>query len=498
MSTTQRLDIRQSQSLVMTPQLQQAIKLLEMTNLELSSFVQDEMNSNPLLEETSYDSASAEDLNAQNLQDNQEKLMQLAKEMSQASLDNHFSDVGSDRAVSHENNDPNRLSGHKDFSGGSTDIFAADRNNAFKTEETLREKLSSQLHMSTNDPITGLIGSYIIGLVQDTGYLTETIEEIAGALMVPEEYVEKTLKLCKNFEPTGIFAHDLQECLSLQLEEKGQYDQKHRLLLENLDLLAKKEFKKLSKLLDADTEKLAKMISNIKRCNPKPGLEYASSATQILIPDVLIEQKHDGGWTIELNSETLPKVAVNNRYKLDIQKDGEETFQYIKDQQARASWLLKSLEQRADTILRVSKEILRQQDGFFAYGFSELRPMNLKLVAEELELHESTISRVTSGKYMRCPKGVFELKFFFMSGITGADGEASVSSQSVKHLIKKLIDAEDAKNILSDEDLVNILKKQDINVARRTVAKYRESLGLASSVQRRREKNHCFKIFSDL
>lgn len=488
MSATQRLDIRQSQSLVMTPQLQQAIKLLQMTNLELSSFVQNEMNSNPLLEESGFTSETAENLNAQNLKDHQEKLMQITKDMSQASLDNHFSDLGSDQAKSHENNDPNKLSGHKDFSGGSTDIFAADRNNAFKTEETLREHLSCQLHMSTNDPVMGLIGSYIIGLVQDTGYLTETAEEIAGTLMVPEEYVEKTLKLCKNFEPTGICAYNLQECLSAQLEEKGQLDEKMSLLLTKLDLLAKKEFKILSKQIDASVEELAEMITKIKRCNPKPGMAFGTSATQILIPDVIIEQKHDGGWTIELNNETLPKIAVNNQYKLDVKKDGEEDVQYVRDQHARASWLLKSLEQRADTILRVSKEILRQQDGFFAYGFSELRPMNLKLVAEELELHESTISRVTAGKYMRCPKGIFELKFFFMSGITGADGEASVSSQSVKHEIKKLIDAEDPKKILSDEDLVSILKKQDINVARRTVAKYRESLGLASSVQRRRDK----------
>lgn len=490
MSTTQRLDLRQSQGLVMTPQLQQAIKLLQMTNLELSSFVQDEMNNNPLLEEKTFNNEAADSENTQALKDNQEKLMQLAKDMSQASMDNHFSDIGSDRTGSNENNDPHKLSGHKDFSGASTDIFAADRNNAFKTEETLRETLSSQLHMSTDDPVIGLIGSYIIGLVQDTGYLTETTEEIAGILMVPEEYVEKTLLLCKRFEPTGIFSHNLQECLSVQLEEKGQLDNKTALMLERLDLLAKKEFKMLSKQIDATTDELAEMIKNIKRCNPKPGLLYGAPTTQVLIPDVIIEQKHDGGWSIALNSETLPKIAVNNHYKIDVEKNGEATVQYIRDQHARASWLLKSLEQRADTILRVSKEILRQQDGFFAYGFSELRPMNLKLVAEELELHESTISRVTAGKYMRCPKGIFELKFFFMSGITGADGEASVSSQSVKYEIKKLIDAENPKKILSDEDLVKILKEKEINVARRTVAKYRESLGIASSVQRRRDKKH--------
>ena len=313
MSTTQRLDIRQSQNLVMTPQLQQAIKLLQMTNLELSSFVQSEMNNNPLLEESSFTSETADNLNAQNLKDHQEKLMQLTKDMPQASLDNQFSDLGSDQARSYDNNDPNKLSGHKDFSGASTDIFAADRNNAFKTEETLHEHLSNQLHMSTNDPVIGLIGSYIIGLVQDTGYLIETAGEIAGALMVPEEHVQKTLKLCKTFEPVGVFTHNLQECLSVQLAEKGQLDDKMSLLLTKLDLLAKKEFKTLSKQIHASADTLSKMITQIKCCNPKPGLAFGSSATQILIPDVIIEQNHDGGWTIELNSDCLLYTSPSPR-----------------------------------------------------------------------------------------------------------------------------------------------------------------------------------------
>ena len=369
MSTTQRLDIRQSQSLVMTPQLQQAIKLLQMTNLELSSFVQDEINTNPLLEETTYGNEAADDMNAKKLQNNQEKLMQTSKEMSQASMDNQFSDIGSDRSEAYDNYDPYKLSGYKDFSGSSTELFAEDRNNAFKTEETLRDKLSSQLHIATTDPIIGLIGSYIIGLVQDTGYLQETAEEISGTLMVPQRYVDKTLALCKTFEPTGIFSHDLQECLSLQLQEQNLLDNKTATLLNNLDLLAKKEFKILAKRMNANTEELVQIIRNIKRCNPKPGSQFVPSATQVLIPDVIIEEKHDGGWSISLNPETLPKIAINNSYALDIEKDGAETVQYVKDQHSRASWLLKSLEQRADTILRVSKEILRQQDGFFCVWF---------------------------------------------------------------------------------------------------------------------------------
>ena len=483
MNYSQRLDLRQSQNLVMTPQLQQAIKLLQMTNIELSEFVRDEIDNNPLLEiQENHETSSSTVLDVP-----PSEILQ-AMDTNDTAYDNSFSDYGSDKK---ENNFDDyglsSVSSYKNLNGGD-DNNSDDRNNAFVTQKTLRDYLSEQLHMATQDAISGLIGSYLIGMINDSGYLKDTPESIAASLMVPVRYVENVLALCKTFEPIGVFAKDLEECLTLQLKELGRFDPAMQILIENLPLLAKKNYQALMKLCEVDKEDLVDMIAEIKKLNPKPGSGYSSDPLQTLIPDVIIQQKHDGGWRVDLNSETLPKVAVNHRYTMHLGKNGEEIDRYIKENYSRAAWLMKSLDQRAETILKVSSEILRQQDGFFAYGFTHLKPMNLKLVAEELGLHESTISRVTAGKYMRCPRGTFELKFFFMSGITGADGEQSVSSESVKYEIKKLIDAETIKHILSDEDLVELLKQKDINIARRTVAKYREALGILSSVQRRQAK----------
>ncbi|MEM6603303.1 MAG: RNA polymerase factor sigma-54 [Pseudomonadota bacterium] len=488
MSNSQRLEIRQSQNLVMTPQLQQAIKLLQMSNIELSTFVQQELDTNPLLEEDFESHMSDEDLNRQAVNSEYERLMQIHETLSKEAIENCFHDSGPDKGDRFEHKSERNLSDYRDFSVNNEEHIPDDRNSAYAFEDNLRDFLSKQLHMATRNPITGLIGSYIIGLVEESGYLNETAEEISGKLMVPLEYVEETLDICKSFEPSGIFAANLQECLTIQLADKGVLDDKMLELLDRLELLAKKEFSALMKQIDASKDELQNMIMHIKALNPKPGSYFQHNPVQPLIPDILVEQKHDGGWKIELNSETLPKIAINTKYQLHLGKDGTETDKFIRDNYSRASWLMRSLDQRADTILRVASEILRQQDGFFAYGFTHLKPMNLKLVAEELELHESTISRVTSGKYLRCPKGIFELKFFFMSGIASEDGSEVFSSESIKYEIKKLIDLEKPTKILSDEDIASLLKKKDIDIARRTVAKYREALSIPSSVMRRREK----------
>lgn len=490
MNFSQRLDLKQSQNFVMTPQLQQAIKLLQMTNLELQDFVQQEIELNPLLEEKSSSASMDEKENF--LSDQQDKLLKLSQNLTKEQYENNCSDYGSDKfdtSTSYEDHSLEGLKSYQDFSSGGYDEYAEDRNSAFATEISLRDYLSQQLQIQKRDAFDGLIGSYLIGLLDEGGYLREDTKEIAGKLMIPEEKVKRVLKLCQTFDPIGVFAKNLQECLYLQMKEKNIYNEAMGKLLENLPLLAQKNFNELVKLCGVDKQELSGMIEKLKTLDPKPAREFSDSIAQVLIPDILIEEKSDGGWKLELNNETLPKVALNHKYVMELNKETDEATQtFVKESQYRASWLLKSLEQRANTILRVSAEILRQQDGFFAYGIEHLRPMNLKIVAEELGLHESTISRVTAGKYMRCPKGTFELKYFFMSGITGEDGENSVSSESVKHAIKKLVDAETEKKILSDEDIVARLKEQDIHLARRTVTKYREAMNIPSSVHRRRAK----------
>ena len=490
MNYSQRLDLRQSQSLVMTPQLQQAIKLLQMSNLELSGFVQNELDNNPLLEE-SFTSDLIHNEQEKRLELEHEKLLKMKQELSQDSYENSFSDYGTDCITSFQDKDGyNQLNNYQDFSGGGAggDILPSDRNTVFVAEKNLRDTLSEQLRMSVRNPIHALVGSYLIGLIDDNGYLKETADEISAKLMMDIKIIRTVIRICQSFEPVGVFAKDLRECLRLQLMDRQQVTPAMDILLNNLPLLAQKNYNALMKLCGSSKETLIQMIDHIKSLNPKPASSFASGITQTLIPDVLIEQKNDGGWLLELNPETLPKLGINRKYTMHLGKDGTETDQYIKDTHARAAWLIKSLDQRSQTILKVSSEILRQQDGFFAYGFSHLKPMNLKRVAEELGLHESTISRVTSGKYMRCPKGIFELKFFFMSGISDSSGEQNVSSESVKHDIKKLIDSENVANILSDEDIVTLLKAKDIDIARRTVTKYREAMNIPSSVQRRRNK----------
>lgn len=484
MKNAPRLDLRQGQSLVMTPQLQQAIKLLQMNNLELNSFLQQELDSNPLIESTSADK---EQTQSEQLLWEQEKLFQISQQFTQEAYENSFSDSGSDGLTIRH--DYETLGQYQDYSGDSSEAMAEDRNLAFKSHDNIYDNLSQQLHMATSNPLYRLIGSYLIGLLDKTGYLSVSLDDIANKLMIPLGKVEKTLEICQTFEPTGVFARHLQECLRLQLIEKNVHDDTLEIILQNLPLLGNKDYSALLKITGLKKEALAIKIQQIKSCVPKP-LSSNDSVMQTLIPDVLVTQKEDFSWHLQLNPETLPKVHLNKDYVMRLDKSGVLQQDFIKENHLRATWLIKSLEQRTETILRVCSEILRQQDGFFAYGVSHLRPMNLKIVAQELGLHESTISRVTTGKYMRCPNGVFELKFFFMSGIhsSDADDDTKIASESVKYEIKKLVDTETSKSILSDEDLVVVLKEKNINIARRTVTKYREMMDIPSSIQRRKQK----------
>jgi len=276
----------------------------------------------------------------------------------------------------------------------------------------------------------------------------------------------------------------------LQLKERNRYDPQIALFLENLDLLARHDIAKLRKIVGVDMDELSDMINEIKGLNPKPGLALGSVQVQPVVPDVIIRPASDGSWLVELNSETLPRVLVDRSYFARVSRtaNSDSDKEYLSECLQTANWLVKSLDQRARTILKVAREIVRQQDGFFTYGIQHLRPLNLKTVAEAISMHESTVSRVTSNKYMATSRGIFELKYFFTSAIASAENGEAYSSESVRYRIKQLIDAEKVEAVLSDDQIVAMLRRDGIDIARRTVAKYRDALRIPSSVQRRRRK----------
>ena len=499
MALAPRLEIRTSQQLVMTPQLQQAIKLLQLSNLELTEFVEQQLEENPFLERAQEAHDAAQD-SGQEAHQNAEKeapaddaALDLTKQenlaKAEASLDRDYDDNSSAPTES-------------DSAGGEyqTNDWAGlgNRSNSFEdnreigdqhtNEISLREHLSQQLTVSTSDSQTLFIGSYLIDLIDDAGYLREDDDTLAERLGADAADVRACLELIQSFDPIGVGARSLQECLRLQLKELDRLDPTMELFIESLDLLAKGDLKGLIKATRADEEDVRDMIAEVRNLNPKPGYAYGAETVQIVEPDVFVKRAADGGWKIELNNDTLPKVLVNQRYYTEISgsKQKESDASFLHEQFSNASWLAKSLDQRARTILKVAGEIVRQQDGFLAYGVKHLRPLNLKAVADAIEMHESTVSRVTSNKYIATPRGIFELKYFFTASIGSTEGGDLHSAEAVRHRIKELIEAEAADAVLSDDKIVEILRAESVDIARRTVAKYRETMGIPSSVQRRR------------
>jgi RNA polymerase sigma-54 factor len=327
-------------------------------------------------------------------------------------------------------------------------------------------------------------------MVDDAGYLTGDLDTVAEKLGAPRKDVEKVLAVLQTLDPPGVCARNLTECLGIQLKERDRYDPAMRALVEHLDLLAKRDLAGLRRLCGVNEEDLADMIAEIRTLNPKPGLAFGSTLVQPIVPDVFVRAAPDGTWLVELNSDTLPKVLINQRYYGQVSKTSRNDKEkaYIADCLQTATWLVRALDQRAKTILKVASEIVRQQDGFFAKGVQYLRPLNLKTVADAISMHESTVSRVTANKYMATSRGIFELKYFFTSSIAAADGGEAHSAEAVRHRIRQLIEAETVEEVLSDDTIVEKLRDAGIDIARRTVAKYREAMRIPSSVQRRREK----------
>ena len=504
MALSPKLELRQGQQLVMTPQLQQAIRLLQFSNLELNAFVEAELERNPLLERD--DRAEAAEprggIDA----------VEAASEPAPDHLDGASSDTwldlskpGADAAAAldtePENVYPDTAPVEIDpqlGAGGWTSVRQRIHNGdddanleAFVSGEvSLRDHLVGQLHVAITDPVDRLVGQHLIDMVDDAGYLSVDLGALATKLGCPVEQVAAILAVLQTFDPAGVCARSLAECLALQLKDRNRYDPQIARLLDNLALLAEHNLPRLRKAVGVDLDELAEMIAEIKQLSPKPGLRFGSVQMQPVVPDVIVRPASDGGWIVELNADTLPRVLVNRSYYARVTKTARspKDKDYLVDCLQTANWLAKSLDQRARTILRVSEEIIRQQDAFLTLGVRHLRPLNLKTVADAIKMHESTVSRVTSNKYMATPRGIFELKYFFTSAISAAgDGEAH-SSEAVRHRIRELIDAESAQAVLSDDTIVDRLRAEGIDIARRTVAKYREAMRIPSSVQRRREK----------
>jgi RNA polymerase sigma-54 factor len=348
-----------------------------------------------------------------------------------------------------------------------------------------------QMNLQAADDQTRDIGAAIIGNIDDDGYLVASVNEIAalGPWEVPD--VERALEHVQAFDPVGVAARDLQECLLLQIRPLGlEGTAVETLIRDHLRLLQNHRIPELAKALGCEIDEIKQHIEVIKHLDPKPGSRYSPTESQYVIPDVYI-LKTDEGYKATLNEDGLPQLRISPVYRRMLDKGGEnsdETRAYVKDKFRAALWLLKSVDQRQKTILKVAAEIVKQQEGFFRRGVAHLKPLTLRAVAEAIAVHESTVSRVTSNKYLHCPRGTFELKYFFTSGVASADGESTVSAEAVKAQIRALCDAEDSSDILSDDQLVDLLREKGFDLARRTVAKYREAIGIGSSVQRRRQK----------
>ena len=500
MALTQRLQIRQSQALVMTPQLLQAIKLLQLSNLDLVAYVEGELERNPLLDRSADDEATGEPETAQTADSPSADgetwnagESEPTGDTIEDRLDTRLEDVFPDDA------EPIRLraaegpAGYSEWAGvgpGGRDDGDYNLEAFISAETTLADWLREQLTLAVADPVRRMIGQYLIDLVDEAGYLSGDLTAAAEKLGTSVKEVEAVLGILQSLDPPGVCARDLAECLALQLKELDRFDPAMQALISRLDLLAKRDFAALKKICGVGDDDLADMIAEIRHLNPKPGLAFGSAIVQPLVPDVFVRPGPDGGWIVELNSDTLPKVLVNQNYYAEVsataRQDGDKS--YLAECLQSATWLVRALDQRARTILKVANEIVRQQDGFFAHGVEHLRPLNLKTVAEAIGMHESTVSRVTANKYMATNRGIFELKYFFTSAIAAAHGGEAHSAEAVRHRIRQLIDAESAGDVLSDDTIVDKLREAGIDIARRTVAKYREAMRIPSSVQRRREK----------
>jgi RNA polymerase sigma-54 factor len=503
----------------MTPQLMQSIQLLQMTHFELNQFISQEVEKNPLLEIASGDGETAaetgypaddgfdtgsEDRDTRRDAAHGESLVEwydgqapVSAERLRDDLDTSFENVFPDDSPAQRADAPELLGQWKSMPGGDSgedydlDDFVAG-------QVTLRDHLNQQIPFLVTGASDRVIAQHLVDQLDPTGYLQGDLSEIAERLGKPLQDVEDLLRALQTLDPPGVFARSLSECLAIQLRQNDRLDPAMAALIDNLELLAKRDFASLRKICGVDDEDLLDMLSEIRKLNPKPGASFEGGFFEAISPDIVVRPSVDGGWLVELNPDTLPRVLVNQTYFQTVSKTcgkSGEDHNFLSECMQNANWLTRSLDQRAKTIMKVATEIVRQQDAFLMHGVDHLRPLNLKTVAEAIKMHESTVSRVTSNKYILTPRGLFELKYFFTVSIGSAEeGGDTHSAEAVRHRIRMLIVQEAPEAVLSDDDIVLTLKRGGVELARRTVAKYREAMNIPSSVQRRREKRALAKL----
>jgi RNA polymerase sigma-54 factor len=488
-----RLDLRQSQSLVMTPQLQQAIRLLALSNLEIEGFIAEELERNPLLDTGGGDEGRSSDVAEPAAGTSEtaslDELVVSGDAQSDAPLDVDYNSEDFHQDSAADSAGPDRGLGMDGMRQSGAGGEGLDFDSVAGGEVSLHEYLLAQAGtaLSGTDLV---IAAQIIEQIEETGYLHAPLLELAQRLGAPLRDVERVLGVVQGFDPPGVGARTLSECLALQAKDANRYDPAMARLIDNLDYLAKGNLGALKRICGVDDEDLGDMIRELRAYDPKPGCKFQQgNQVDAITPDVFIGRRGTG-WAIELNNATLPKLLLNRTYYVELASGAQDkqSKAWLSECLASANWLLKALDQRAQTIVKVSTEIVKQQDGFFRHGVAHLRPLTLRTVADAIGMHESTVSRVTSNKYLSCDRGLFELKYFFTSGIQSNDGGDAVSAEAVKSHIKALIAAEEGHAILSDDQLVDLLRAKGFDIARRTVAKYREAVGMGSSVQRRRQK----------
>lgn len=472
----QGLQLRLSQQLAMTPQLQQAIRLLQLSTLELQQELQQALESNPLLEQID----THEEIDTRETQDSE--TLDTADALEQKEMPEELPLDASWDTI-YTAGTPSGTSGG--YIDDELPVYQGE------TTQTLQDYLMWQVELTPFSDTDRAIATSIVDAVDDTGYLTVPLEDILESMGDEEidiDEVEAVLKRIQRFDPVGVAAKDLRDCLLIQLSQFDKttpwLEEARLIISDHLDLLANHDFRTLMRVTRLKEDVLKEAVNLIQSLDPRPGQSIQTGEPEYVIPDVLV-RKHNGHWTVELNSDSIPRLQINQHYASmcnNARNDGDS--QFIRSNLQDAKWLIKSLESRNDTLLRVSRCIVEQQQAFFEQGEEYMKPMVLADIAQAVEMHESTISRVTTQKYLHSPRGIFELKYFFSSHVN-TEGGGEASSTAIRALVKKLIAAENPAKPLSDSKLTSLLSEQGIMVARRTVAKYRESLSIPPSNQRK-------------
>ncbi|AUW47384.1 RNA polymerase factor sigma-54 [Rhizobium leguminosarum] len=515
MKCSANLFLHQTQSLGMSPQLMKSIELLQMTHVELKQFIAMEVEQNPLLEFQDDDEAGGEccetedgeyahqpeDAGSDDGYDNRDEALSTdwydnggsaSTSRLNDELDANYTNVFPDDAAPQLLDAPELVSQWKSMPG-SGEGADYDIDDFGAGQVSLRDHLAQQIPFALPDMADRLIAQNFVDQLDERGRLQADIVEASERLGTSLAQAERVLATLQSLDPPGVFARSLAECFAIQLRQKDRYDPAMQKLVENLEPLARRDFATLKRLCGVDEEDLLDMLGEIRQLNAKPGSDFEAPVSEAIMPDVVVRAASDGGWLVELNPDAMPRPLVNKSYSSLVKKN-DEARAFLSGCQETVSWLMRSLDERAKTIMKVAGEIVRQQDAFLLHGVDHLRPLNLKTVAEAIEMHESTVSRVTSNKYMLTPRGLFELKYFFTVSISAVAGGDSHSAEAVRHKIRALILQESPEAVLSDDDIVDMLKKGGVDLARRTVAKYREAMNIASSVQRRREKRALAKV----